>query len=298
LGAEKKKPSSLATRFAVGIPFGTLCVGLLVFGDFSLLILVMAITMFSLREWWRLTGLESTWKPISRFRLIDIGCLFILWYTWAVPDSDKLHIVGIVLVIIFIVNLLDKNASKKTILEDMGKMTLGVVYIAGFLSFIMQLRALEDIYWAEGLLSVKQSAQWTANMHYLPMFAFLASLGYDTSAYFSGKFFGRHQLAPNISPRKSVMGLIGGMFGAAFCVWMYSNMIGMDSIIPVWELILFGAIGGAVSQVGDLTMSAVKREAHLKDSGHILLAHGGMLDRIDGFLFTVPVTYLFFLIAL
>jgi len=94
------------------------------------------------------------------------------------------------------------------------------------------------------------------------------------------------------------MGLFGGMVGGALAVVVFSRFIGMTAIIPVWQLIAYAMITGVISQMGDLTVSALKREAHMKDSGKLLLAHGGMLDRIDGFLFAVPATYLFFLLVL
>jgi len=79
---------------------------------------------------------------------------------------------------------------------------------------------------------------------------------------------------------------------------VYSWIAGFMPDIAAWKLIAFGMIGGAVAQLGDLTVSALKRDANVKDSGKVLGAHGGMLDRIDGFLFAIPVTYVFFLIIL
>jgi phosphatidate cytidylyltransferase len=88
------------------------------------------------------------------------------------------------------------------------------------------------------------------------------------------------------------------MVGSAAGVSAYAYCIGILSYVPLWELAVFGAAVGALSQLGDLTVSAFKREAGVKDTGTAMGAHGGMLDRIDGFLWSLPATYLFFITVL
>jgi phosphatidate cytidylyltransferase len=108
----------------------------------------------------------------------------------------------------------------------------------------------------------------------------------DTAAYFGGRAFGRHKLAPRISPGKSWEGAVASLaaslaFGMAYLAWMRPEM-GL-----AWS----GSISAAVNvagQVGDVAESAIKRGAGVKDSGSILPGHGGLLDRIDALLFAVP----------
>ncbi|HHV94622.1 MAG TPA: phosphatidate cytidylyltransferase [Firmicutes bacterium] len=109
----------------------------------------------------------------------------------------------------------------------------------------------------------------------------------DTGAYFVGTRWGRHRLAPTISPKKSVEGAVGGILLSAL-VTQYVNSRLQIGLLPGWVL---GTVIGIAAVAGDLFESALKREAGVKDSGWILPGHGGVLDRIDSLLFTVPVVY-------
>ena len=117
----------------------------------------------------------------------------------------------------------------------------------------------------------------------------------DTLAYFGGSMFGRHRLAPSISPNKSwegaAFGLAGSVAGALAGRWLF----GIDSC-SLAEMAALGAAIGVVGQVGDLGESMLKREAGVKDSSSILPGHGGIFDRFDSFLFSLPVLWLWMLI--
>jgi phosphatidate cytidylyltransferase len=112
----------------------------------------------------------------------------------------------------------------------------------------------------------------------------------DSAQYYTGRAFGRRPLAPTISPKKTVEGAIGGMvFGTlAMAVggrWVFQS--------PVWLLGLLGATISLLGIVGDLFESLLKRSAGVKDSSNLIPGHGGVLDRIDSWLFTAPVYYMF-----
>jgi len=113
----------------------------------------------------------------------------------------------------------------------------------------------------------------------------------DSAAYFSGKKFGKHKLAPQISPGKTWEGVIGALvvvtlYGA---VLSYFYKLGYSIILLLWTITI-------LSIVGDLLESLIKRQANLKDSGHILPGHGGVMDRIDGLTSSLPVAafYVYF----
>ncbi len=116
----------------------------------------------------------------------------------------------------------------------------------------------------------------------------------DSGAYFAGKAFGQHKMAPRISPKKTWEGLIGGLTASViimFAVHMLRHQMAWD-IFPNWNLLqyaLTGLILGVVSVLGDLVESLFKRDAGVKDSGTLLPGHGGILDRCDGLLLAVPV---------
>ena len=114
----------------------------------------------------------------------------------------------------------------------------------------------------------------------------------DTGAYFIGCAFGRHKLAPNISPKKSVEGAVGGLAGNVLggCVFVFV----MDRFfggagISYGLMAVLSLCCGFVAQLGDLSFSLIKREYGIKDYGKIFLAHGGVLDRFDSVLFVAPV---------
>ncbi|HRE26351.1 MAG TPA: phosphatidate cytidylyltransferase [Anaerolineales bacterium] len=117
----------------------------------------------------------------------------------------------------------------------------------------------------------------------------------DTGAYFAGRAFGRHALAPRLSPKKTWEGLAGGVLlaalagGAMGALWA---MAATPGSLMGWGTGLFlGALGGIAGPAGDLGISMLKRQTGLKDAGHLLAGHGGVLDRIDSWLIGVPIGY-------
>jgi len=114
----------------------------------------------------------------------------------------------------------------------------------------------------------------------------------DAAAYYGGRTFGRHLLAPSVSPHKTIEGAFAGLLGSIIAgvlmgVWIANQPSGV---------LLIASIGTAVAgQAGDLVESALKRSAGVKDSAELLPGHGGLLDRLDGLIFAAPVYYWFFL---
>jgi phosphatidate cytidylyltransferase len=115
----------------------------------------------------------------------------------------------------------------------------------------------------------------------------------DTLAYFAGRAFGRHPLHPAVSPKKTIEGAVGGLVGSAAGGVGVVVLLGLPmGLLPAIGVSL---LAGLVAQMGDLAESVLKRSAGVKDSGAILPGHGGMLDRIDGVLFALPVCAAFIL---
>jgi phosphatidate cytidylyltransferase len=109
--------------------------------------------------------------------------------------------------------------------------------------------------------------------------------GYDTGAYLTGRWLGRRRLIDHISPSKTVEGLVGGLLAATVAAGFGAWMIGLDA----WQPLVIGPLVGLAAQAGDLAESLVKRAAGRKESGFLVPGHGGILDRIDSFLFAAPV---------
>ena len=132
---------------------------------------------------------------------------------------------------------------------------------------------------------------------YLYLVAIVLPLLSDTFAYFVGVFFGKHKLIPDVSPKKTVEGSIGGIVGAALCsvIFAYAalHVNGYGADLPHYAgAFVAGAAVAALSQIGDLLASLIKRKYGVKDYGFIFPGHGGVLDRLDSVLLTSPLILL------
>ena len=171
---------------------------------------------------------------------------------------------------------------KNTNINDASIVILSFFYITFSLNCVIELR--ED---------------YTAYV-WLP---FVIAFGSDTGAYFIGSAIGKHKLCEGLSPKKSIEGAVGGVILSAICTVIYcyvANKFGngikntninlSDNII---ELLIFGAIGSILAQLGDLIASSIKRYTGIKDYGRLMPGHGGVLDRFDSVLLTLPFVYLY-----
>ena len=122
----------------------------------------------------------------------------------------------------------------------------------------------------------------------------IAAFTTDGGAYFVGVFFGKRKAVPLISPKKTVEGYIGGIVVGVACVMLYGALITALTDYRVNFITLFaaGLVGGAVTELGDLAFSLVKRQFDIKDFGSLFPGHGGMLDRFDSMIFAAPVVYI------
>lgn len=151
----------------------------------------------------------------------------------------------------------------------------GFFYVAVMLSYIYQTRLLVN-----GAFSV-----WLV---------FICSWGCDTCAYCVGMLIGKHKMAPKLSPKKSVEGGIGGIAGAALIGALYALIVNKAASgvnLDILSYAVIGGAGGAISQIGDLAASAIKRNHDIKDYGKLIPGHGGILDRFDSVIFTAPIIY-------
>ncbi|MCD6541405.1 phosphatidate cytidylyltransferase [Candidatus Bipolaricaulota bacterium] len=147
----------------------------------------------------------------------------------------------------------------------------GFIYIPGLLSFFYLL--------------------FRADLFLVYHFLFIV-WGYDTGAFFAGTLFGKHQLLPRISLAKTWEGVVGGLILATVGAALYPRFLGdLGHWAP--HILALGVSVGAFVQLGDLFESLLKRAAGVKDSGRIFPGHGGMLDRIDGILASIPVYYFY-----
>ena len=125
---------------------------------------------------------------------------------------------------------------------------------------------------------------------YLILIPLVAAFTSDAFALFAGMAFGKHKLAPELSPKKTVEGAVGGLVGAVICCLIYGAVMqfGFQLKVNYLFLAIYGLLGSLVSQLGDLSFSYIKRQYGLKDFGNIFPGHGGVLDRFDSVIFCAP----------
>ena len=169
------------------------------------------------------------------------------------------------------------------------------VYVFGFPKYTANqvMTTYFSLIYAPVMLSFVFLTRELENGIYLVWMIFISSWISDTCAYFVGVMFGKHKLAPVLSPKKSIEGSVGGIVGAAIvgAVFGYylDNVLGVDQFAIL--LAIVGGIGSIISQVGDLAASAIKRNHEIKDYGNLIPGHGGIMDRFDSALFVMPVLY-------
>ena len=157
---------------------------------------------------------------------------------------------------------------------------MAFLYLPWSLGYVLLLRQIPD----------STLGLWTLS---LPL---VASFATDIGAYFVGRTLGRQKLAPEISPGKTVEGSLGGIAVSFLALALYTGLVREVFPFGLLELWLFSLLLSLAAQLGDLVESMLKRYCGVKDSGHFLPGHGGLLDRIDSLLFTFPLTY--FLVVL
>ena len=131
---------------------------------------------------------------------------------------------------------------------------------------------------------------------FIVLLPLLAAWGADTCALFAGMFFGKHKLAPVVSPKKTVEGAVGGVVGGAVLVLLAALLMNtfLDLDMPIWAALVLGGAGAVLGEIGDLSFSIIKPPPPTHDHGHIFPGHGGVLDRFDSVLFVAPFAEILF----
>ena len=248
-----------------------------------LILFVAALVVQGLREYCDM--LEAMGLPTLRRTVLAAGGGLILWNGGMVLtdwNGWTAHpvVTGIsaAVMLVMVAHLLSPVHSLQALAADV----LGVAYIAGLGSYLVIIHG------------------WAGMGPGLVTLLLVAVAWSDTGAYFVGRAFGRHKMAPRTSPKKSWEGAAGGVLGAVAAAAVLLGLIrlfGWEQAYPLacWPVYLpLAAALSVVGQFGDLIESMIKREASIKDSSGIFPGHGGVLDRCDGILFAAPALYYLF----
>lgn len=203
--------------------------------------------------------------------LVVLPMFELIWH-----DAEVLAVATIVLMIA----TLGRVEDKARVLVSAGATVLGLLYVAFLGAYIVAIRGVPPPGMPGKLLTL----------------FFAIVMMSDSGAYFAGRAFGRHKLAPRVSPAKTVEGSVGGLV-ASVAAAVASKYVFFPEL-PVLHAVILGAAMGALGQVGDLCESLLKRGSDVKDAASILPGHGGFLDRLDSMLLNAPLFYYYYLYVL
>lgn len=255
-------------RLISGIVLVAVMLGLFIFGGDILWFAMIVISGIGMYELLRIFGIENEllgWvaylASVVYYADLRFGLLM-----------DQMMLVGGFVILLLLVYVL---TYPKYEADKVMASFFSFSYVALMLSYIYRLRILPG-----GI--------------YLVWLILLCSWGSDTCAYCVGVLFGKHKMAPVLSPKKSIEGAFGGVVGAMLLTAIYgfvfkSNLhFGTNDIIL---LAIVAGVGAVISMVGDLGASAIKRNYDIKDYGTLIPGHGGILDRFDSVIITAPIVY-------
>ena len=240
-------------------------------------LLTVAAMVVALFEFWLLARKQQIRADAAAGLLSAVALCTVFYFTepGKLPDLLMIQLIVILLTIGSLVAAMLRGAPFNRMIASAGVTVLSVMYIVLLGGHMIALRVGFAPQLSKHLLS----------------FFFLVIMGADAAAYYGGRAFGKHKLAPSISPGKTWEGAVAGMLASLLLAagahyWFFPEL-------PTKFALPLAAIMNVISVIGDLTESALKRSAGAKDTATILPGHGGVLDRIDSLLFNAPVIYYF-----
>ena len=267
--AEIKGLNKNATRMLTGLVLGTIAMGCIIEGKLALVALLLFILYFATKEYVQILNNKGFYPSVKMIYITEVLFAIIAYF-------QRFDLVAVALTFSAIATfmwILFKG--RQPYIANVATTVLGMVYCGWFPLHLLFLRNLESTRFDDGLGFV--------------VMMFIAILLTDTGCYYAGTHFGKHKLAPVISPNKTVEGSIGGIICAVIGAMVIGWYLGLE-----WYLsFTAGLLCTIFAQIGDLSESLIKRDAGVKDSGDILPGHGGFLDRCDSFILTIPVMYYF-----
>ena len=271
---ETKGLNKNATRMLTGFIMGTIAMGCIMLGGVALLILLAFVIYFASKEYVKILE-HKGFYPSLKIILASEALLAIITF------FDRTQYVALALILCtFAAFMWVLFRGRQPYIANVATTILGFVYCGYFPLHLQLLRDISSPVYHDGLGFV--------------VMMFTSILLTDIGCYYAGTKFGRHKLAPVISPNKTIEGSIGGAVSAVIGSCIIGVFINYFFVEISWYIpVLVGLICTIFAQIGDLCESLIKRDAGVKDSGNSLPGHGGFLDRSDSFIFTIPVMYYF-----
>ena len=274
-------------RLRSGLLIGFFGLVVVLLGGWFFTIAVALLTYLALLEFFRMAEFTGI-KPATKTTLFSCFVITISTYLEAIGILDKEisnSILPMCSVGICTWLLLQPKSGK---ISDIAASIFGLFYLGFLPSYWIKLRTLESTAneTISGSLSIESLSNSTGL--YLTLISCLLIVASDIGSFFIGKSLGKTALSP-ISPSKTIEGLIGGIMCSITVAIFFALLLRWEN--PFLIAIFYGILVSLMALVGDLIESMMKRDAKLKDSGTFLPGHGGILDRIDSYIFTPSVIY-------
>lgn len=266
---EKKGLNKNATRMLTGFILGTIVMTCIIYGKIAMLAMVLTIIFFATKEYVKILELKGFFPS---FKVMILAEILLAWVAYL----QRFDMAALVLTLCSVGSFMwVLFRGRQPYIANVATTLLGIVYCGWFPLHLLFLRNMHSERFDSGLGFV--------------VLMFTAILLTDIGCYYVGTKFGKHKLAPVISPNKTIEGSIGGIIFAIIGAVVVGACFQLE-----WYLsVLAGLLCTVFAQIGDLSESLIKRDAGVKDSGHSLPGHGGFLDRADSFIFTIPLMYYF-----
>jgi len=242
-------------------------------GNYVLAASCFVLTIFAMREFYN--ALKQVSRPVQSIGYVSITLLYAVTIVVNAGYFSNPVALWLIITVILCLCILLRTGRD---LKDAAATFAGIIYV-GFFVFHLYLIA---YYYSP------TTGAFSFTLVNLAWYAVFCAFGTDIFAFFAGTLFGKHKMAPNISPKKSVEGSIGGVLGSLLLCGLYGWLAMPGFLI---HSLIIGAIGSGMAQLGDFCASAIKRRLDIKDFGKLIPGHGGILDRIDSLMFTAPAVY-------
>ena len=260
------------TRLLSGIVLLAAAALLFVVGDIWLVIALGILSLVGVYELFRIWGMEKHPLAIVTYVATVGGYAMFIDYPFNLGLHEVMPIIALLaLLTVYVIRY------PKDHINQVAKSIFALIYVPVMMSFIYLLREFEMGEWLIWLVLI-------------------SSWGADTCAYCVGKLIGKHHFS-ELGPKKTIEGCVGGIVGAALIAfgyaWFVPEELGEYFILDVRIMLpVVAAISALISQIGDLSASAIKRNYEVKDYGKIIPGHGGVLDRFDSVIFVAPFIYI------
>jgi phosphatidate cytidylyltransferase len=277
----------MGKKIATGLGLATFAVLIILDANYFLLAAVGMFGGMGMWEYYQLLRQKNV-KPMTVLGILA-GESFIVMSFFSAKQGDMLQagagfgtVIAFYVLLVLVIQFIQiVNHRERYSILDLSTTVFGSIYIGGFGSLIFPLLGF-------GHNEFPDSEVLPRLILFLP---YWAAYGADVGAYFAGSFLGKTRLFPEISPKKTLEGCIGGVVMST----IGTIVIGLFIKLPFIHGLLLGLIASIAGQIGDLSESAFKREIGVKDSSTIFGSHGGFLDRLDSILFVFPVIYYYFI---